>query len=104
LITNKTGYLEINHQDSPGLPEAWGYDQRGFGAGKVYKRDTVSCSHCQRQFVLNPLRQRSRAYCPKCDHYICDACEVVRVASGGLCKTFKQVIDEYLSKVTKGAA
>ena len=62
----------------------------------------VTCSHCQRQVVMNPLRTRDRAYCPKCDHYICDQCEGIRQLSGGECKTFKQVMDEVCEAAEKG--
>jgi len=54
----------------------------------------ATCSHCQRGVVMNPGRTRERAYCPKCDHYVCDDCEAARVANGGECKTFKQRMDE----------
>jgi hypothetical protein len=44
--------------------------------------------------MLNPNRQRERAYCPGCDHRICDNCGLIRSLNGGRCKTFKQVIEE----------
>lgn len=53
----------------------------------------ATCSHCQRGVIINPGRIRDRAYCPKCDHYVCDECEAVR-AQTGECKTFNQIIDE----------
>lgn len=78
------GYLLMDHRAGDPMP----------GQPRFAELPVVTCSHCQAQVVLNPLRTRDRAYCPKCDHYICDVCEGARVASGGACKTFKQLADE----------
>jgi hypothetical protein len=83
------GYLLIDHRAGAGLGEG-----AGLGHGALFESATITCRHCQRVVVLNPDRTRARGYCPKCDHYICDGCEAVRVASGGACKTFEQVIEE----------
>lgn len=69
----------------PGIPVSAG---RG-----VFEAPTVTCSHCQVVVVLNPLRNRERAYCIKCDHYICDGCGVI-LAQTKTCKTFKQLVEE----------
>lgn len=63
---------------------------------------TYTCAHCQRQIMRNPMRLRERHYCPKCDHYICDECELARVASGGLHKSFNQIADELQESASKG--
>ena len=55
---------------------------------------TYTCSHCQKVVVLNPLRNRERAYCPKCDSRVCDTCGAIRAKNGGECKTFQQIVDE----------
>lgn len=34
---------------------------------------TLTCAHCNRVVVLNPLRQRERCSCRKCDAYVCDS-------------------------------
>jgi hypothetical protein len=34
---------------------------------------TITCAHCHAIVVLNPQRTRPRAYCQKCDHYVCDS-------------------------------
>jgi hypothetical protein len=81
------GYLSIDH--------------RATGAGALLESATLTCSHCQRQIILNPDRTRSRGYCSKCDHYVCDQCEAVRVQTGQ-CRTFKQVMDELEQSVLKG--
>ena len=87
------GYLLIDHRaagvtatpDQPRMIEA----------------GTLTCSHCQKQLIVNPLRTRDRGYCPKCDHYVCDGCEQVRVATG-VCYTFKQRMDDMEKAVLKG--
>jgi hypothetical protein len=86
------GYLLVDHRGTVGVDG---------GRGALFESPTVTCSHCQRQVVLNPSRTRDRGYCPKCDHYVCDACEAVRVASGGACRTFKQIMDDYEKAVLK---
>lgn len=72
------GYLLIDHRASPGLPadiaQAVNLDPKQCGEGQVLEAATLSCSHCRCVVVINPLRTRERAYCAKCDHYICDLC------------------------------
>jgi hypothetical protein len=67
-------------------------DNRTAG-GVLLESATITCSHCQCVVVLNPDRSRSRGYCPKCDHYVCDGCEAVRGASGE-CRPFERIIAE----------
>jgi hypothetical protein len=90
-----SGYLLIDHSDSPGLtPEDVAHVPGAIAVGKGIKheRDVQQCTHCQRQVVLEPLRTRDRGFCPKCNHYICDGCEAIRAKSGA-CVPFKQVLD-----------
>lgn len=87
------GYLLIDHRYSPGLPDT-DFDQRIYGPGRTFEAATKQCSHCQRAIVVNPFRQRERAYCPKCDHYICDNCETTRHLTGGECRPFRQIAEE----------
>lgn len=72
------GYLLVDHQASPGLPEdvarLSGYDPKFCGEGKRFEADTLTCSHCKCAVVKNPLRQRERVHCFKCNHYVCDLC------------------------------
>lgn len=99
------GYLLIDHRDSPGItPEQAakaGKATVSVGAGKRLEAPTYNCSHCTALVIIEPTRTRARAYCPKCDRHICDKCEIIRVASGGACKPFKQVIDELLAKAAR---
>jgi hypothetical protein len=99
---DKEGYLRIDHRDSPGFTE-----EEAIAAGRscligqprLFEAPTFTCSHCTRVVIMNPQRERSRAYCPKCDHLICDWCEAERVRTG-VCRPFNQVIDEHLRKAS----
>lgn len=95
-LGSHAGYLQIDHRDSPGLSAEDVARMPGAlvaPAGTLLERDVKQCSHCQRAVVLNPDRVRQRAVCPKCHHYICDTCDVARVASGGQCVPFLAVLD-----------
>lgn len=90
------GYLLIDNRAGAGFTDEVGQVANlppGAGRG-LFEAPTYTCSHCQTVVILNPMRNRERAYCPKCDHYICDVCGTARAANGGQCKTFKQVIEE----------
>jgi hypothetical protein len=67
-------------------------DQRASGGG-VVEVPTLTCSHCHKQMIVNPLRTRERAYCPKCDHSICDGCGLARKLNGGDCVPMNAVIE-----------
>ena len=98
------GYLMSDHRESPGFTPGQavipGCDALPIGPGALFEAPTVNCSHCERLVVINPNRTRSRGYCPKCDHYVCDECEAARVKTG-ICRPFKQVIDEWWDEVSK---
>jgi len=89
------GYILFDHSNSPGLPDDVAR-KAGLpvGAGRgLFEAPTITCSHCQTVLVINPLRNREREYCRKCDHYICDGCGAA-IKAGGECKTMAQVFDE----------
>lgn len=73
--------------------EGYYLNDNSVSGGAKVELPVATCSHCQRGVLINPGRTRERAYCPKCDHYLCDECEAVRVTTG-VCKTFNQIIDE----------
>lgn len=78
-MKTREGYLLIDHQNSPGLPEdvarLSGYDPALAKEGKRFEAGTLTCSHCKSAVVKNPARTRERNYCQKCSgHYICDVC------------------------------
>lgn len=100
------GYLLLDNRVSEGVSDAT-IAAHGLelppGAGRgVFEAPTYTCSHCHRVVILNPDRTRVRAYCSKCDHRICDACEVVRVASGGECRPFVQVVADVQEQAARG--
>lgn len=99
-LKDGSSYLIIDHKDSPGIrPEDIPIELKNkvqpILGGTVYERDVQFCAHCGAQVILNPLRERPRSYCAKCDHYICDnpicnkTCEPVK-------KLFDQVEKEQL--------
>lgn len=88
-LRNHEGYLLIDHRNSPGIE----------GLPSFFEAPTFTCKHCQAIVVKNPDRKRERAYCRGCDHLICDPCAAIKQQTL-TCRTFDQVIDEYLSKET----
>jgi hypothetical protein len=94
---SQEGYFLLDHRESPGLTDA--HVQKAAlppGAGRgIFEAPQITCSHCQKGVVINPLRNRDRNYCAKCDHYICDdPCGLAYKVSGGACKTYKQLVAE----------
>lgn len=75
-------------------------DNRSAGEG-MFEAATLTCSHCQQQLIRNPSRIRDRGYCPKCDHYVCDACEAHRSRTGE-CLPFAAIIDMVQEKAIRG--
>lgn len=100
-------YLEIDHRNSPGFTceeahhAGMGSIADQLGKGRIAKVPVVTCSHCQKQVIMNPLRTRERARCWKCWNYLCDGCKVIQVANGGECKPFVQVIEELWNEAVK---
>ena len=91
------GYLMIDHSGSPGIgpAEIKRIDSDlpvSIGRAR-FEAPTYTCSHCTRVVILNPLRQRERGYCSKCDHYVCDECNAVRVTTGE-CRTYWAKVEE----------
>lgn len=95
------GYLMIDHRSTDGISDGlMNAVQPGMppGAGcGLFEAPTITCSHCQTVLIVNPLRTRERAYCAKCDHYICDGCGVA-LHQTGVCRTMKQIVDEIQEK------
>ena len=88
------GYVMIDHRESPGL------DHPLLGKGTLFQAPTYNCSHCQRLVIINPKRNRERANCTKCDHIICDECGT-NMRLTGICRPFKQIVDEWWDRVSK---
>lgn len=79
-MTQREGYIIVDHSASPGLPpeiaKAAGYDPKFCGEGQTFEAATLTCSHCKTSSIKNPLRVRERERCFKCSHYICDPCGI----------------------------
>jgi hypothetical protein len=81
-MRNRTGYLLVDHSNSPGLPadvaRKYGYNPELCKEGKTFEADTLTCAHCKVTVVKSHTRdpiKMPRATCAKCDHrYICDVC------------------------------
>jgi hypothetical protein len=56
------------------------------GEGQKTEVPVLTCPHCQKQMVVNLMRTRERAWCRKCDHYICDECDLIRKLGDDSCK------------------
>jgi hypothetical protein len=100
------GYLLIDNRNAPGLTleEAAKLGKAhvpGLAGEALVEGATITCHHCQRVLFINRQRVRARAYCPKCDHYICDWCELERARTGGACRPMKQILDEQQEKAAR---
>ena len=101
------GYVLIDHRDSMGFTEAERIAAglsplMPIGKGQRLEAPTFCCSHCDRVVVMNPLRNRERGLCFKCDRHICDACVTVQAISGE-CNSRQKRIDEFLARATVAA-
>ena len=73
------------------------------GAGRgVFECAFYTCSHCEGTVVKNSQRTRPRGFCKKCNHIICDSCEVKYVSSGHQCIPFKAFADEVRNAAERG--
>lgn len=69
-----------------------GFDP-GSGQGK-FETATYTCPYCEFVVVMNPKRNRPRAYDRKTNHHICDGCEHKIKVLGLDMKPMKQIADE----------
>lgn len=93
------GYLLIDnrHAACPAHPTR---EFAGAGAA-VVEMPTLTCSHCQKQMIVNPLRTRERPYCRKCDHYLCDECALVAHLNGGECQPYQARLDQQQNRLLR---
>lgn len=97
------GYILLDHSDSPGVPDSMTIAAglpAGAGRGK-FEAATLTCQHCDVVVVINPKRNRERAWCKHCDHYLCDACGVT-LHHTGECRNAARRIAEYVAAVERG--
>jgi len=74
-MSQREGYLFLDHRASPGLPEDMARRMGGLPGSRVIEAATLTCCHCKTVVIKNPFRQRERASCPKCSFdYVCDLC------------------------------
>lgn len=92
------GYLLIDNRNNEGVPEellqTMPIALPKEAGKKVFEAAIITCSHCQVGVVVNPLRNRERAYCRKCDHYLCDRCGAIYGMSAGECRLYRKYIDK----------
>lgn len=103
---SREGYLLIDHRASPGLPadvaQSLGLDPRLTAEGQILEAASLTCAHCKTVVMKNPLRQRARAHCLKCDHYICDLCHAVTQAADYLHLPYEQRVELTIAAVEHG--
>ena len=103
-LAHGPGYLEIDHRDSPGLTAADVAHVPGaqaVGAGQHFETDIFQCSHCQRGVIRARITRKDPPdVCPKCYHYVCQACHALRVATGQ-CVPMVAVIDHVQNQVER---
>ena len=99
-LSQGSGYLSIDHRDSPGLqpediPERLRNSTQIVGPGALYETDVQHCTHCERAIVLFIVNKKNdkRDYCPHCHHYICRSCAKVLHITGQ-CVPFRKVLDK----------
>lgn len=99
------GWVMFDHRDSPGVSDnelIWFNPDMPPGSGKgLFEAPVITCSHCQRQMIVNPKRDRVRPYCRSCDHDMCDDCAMAFKVSG-VHRSFKQVMDDVVNRAAKG--
>lgn len=102
-----TGYVCIDHTESPGFTEAEALAGHRtsllpfIGKGQKFQAYTKTCMHCDRVVIQNPLRTRERGHCSQCDYFICDGCTVVYRLTGE-CRCRSKRIDTFLKGLTNG--
>jgi hypothetical protein len=89
LLTRHDGEIEFDHRASPGMPGS-----RIFTEGSVVRLPTIGCPHCRTPQIINPNRVRERAYCRKCDAYICDQCAIWASQPDYVHITFDEIVEK----------
>lgn len=71
-------------------------DNRTVGGpgGGLVEAATLTCCHCQRQVIINPLRTRERNHCRKCHAYVCDSPGCNAECNGG----FSNLLNDLASR------
>lgn len=108
-LRSREGYLQVDHRQSPGVPDALveaarraGHDPFNAPTGQQLESATYTCGHCQALVVVGPTRTRPLNYCAQGDHYVCDGCEYRRVRLGHGCVPLARILDIALGMLTRG--
>lgn len=100
---SQEGYFNLDSRNGPIPVDVLAKNGLPIGAGNSnYEAPTYTCSHCQRVVLMNPSRTRERSYCRKCDAYMCDNCGASYAASGGQCRSFKRLLEEFAEAEARG--
>jgi hypothetical protein len=85
----------IDHRNAPGIPDDLVHKAGvvPVRSGQMLECATLGCAHCAAVVVVNPLRTRERAYCPKCDRYICDVCKAATLLPNYVHRSFQEIAD-----------
>lgn len=90
-----TGYLVIDHSNSPGIPDSMAPQINALGGIAVpgsttLELDTWTCKHCSSIVLKNPNRVRPREVCRKCMAVVCDKCSL-------WCEPFEKIANAIIS-------
>ena len=101
-MSEREGYILIDHRASPGLPEdvavRIGLDPRLVGEGRVLEAATLTCVHCATPQIMNLERKRERHKCPKCNHqYVCDGCWIRMQEPDYVHQSYDEKVDHWLT-------
>lgn len=100
------GYLMIDHRASPGIPAdvavKLGFLPGEVAEGALFEAATLTCKHCPGAWMKNPRRIRPRAYCKKCDHYICDDCDRLAAEPGYVHRSRDEILDAAMTSASRG--
>jgi hypothetical protein len=86
------GYFLLDHRHASALPPGV--------TEELIEYATFTCTHCEGVVLMNPARKRHRTLCKGCNHLICDNCAEIK-AQTGVCRTYKQILDELYEKEIK---
>lgn len=101
-IGTHTGWLVIDHRNSPGIPDDLAPQVAAAGGvpvpgGVEVELDTWTCAHCGQVVLKNPDRTRPREVCRKCMKVVCDNHSL-------WCEPFEKLVDALLDgKLHKAA-
>ena len=70
------------------------------GSARLLEVATLTCSHCQTQLIRNPERMRDRAWCSRCDKYVCDGCKYI-VDKTGVCVPMAKFIEDEATRIER---